>query len=347
MALRIASSVAVTGRSAVASPSASSVVVSTPRRAEPSYVFGSPPRNRSSRVARPTPRMSSPVAMGSSVPACPTLRVPSVRRTTSTTSCDVIPPGLSTSSRPSGFTSQGRNRRRCSQRGDQPRDRARRAVLRGVAGRQPVSAAAEGGGDRGQVVLAARPGADLEPPVGPLLEDGRDVHVADRADEVDQVVGLLRADTGVGQVGLRQVRPDEVDVRVDRGPGQRDRLDAQVLAPVVLVQRLHHARVIERMLAERGGDPERLGRGRLVLEAAGVRDESGVQAGGGLVGHPAAHRLDQPEHHLARGRCGRVDQRDRPQPVVRTVMVDPDDLTGVRRRGSERARAGRTTRSRT
>ncbi len=222
IAERTSSSVDVTGRSAVTSPSASSVVVSTPRRADPSYVFGRSPRNRSNRVARPTPRTSSPVAIGSSVPACPTFRVPSVRRTTSTTSCDVIPPGLSTSSSPSGsVTSRRRAGRRHgrgrSQRGDQPRDRAGGAVLRGVARRQPVPAAAEGGGDRGQVVLAPRARADLEPSVRPLLEHGRDVHVADRADEVDQVVGLLRADAGVGEVRLRQVRPDEVDLRIDRG----------------------------------------------------------------------------------------------------------------------------------
>jgi hypothetical protein len=53
-------------------------------------------------VARPTPRTSNPVAIGSSVPACPTFRVPSDRRTTSTTSWEVIPDGLSTSTSPSG-----------------------------------------------------------------------------------------------------------------------------------------------------------------------------------------------------------------------------------------------------
>ena len=43
-----------------------------------------------------------------------------------------------------------------AQRGDQPRDRSRRTVLRRVAGREPVSAAAEGGGDRREVVRSPR-----------------------------------------------------------------------------------------------------------------------------------------------------------------------------------------------
>ena len=56
----------------------------------------------SSRVARPTPSTSTPVAIGSSVPAWPTLRVPRARRARATTSCEVSPPGLSTTTRPVG-----------------------------------------------------------------------------------------------------------------------------------------------------------------------------------------------------------------------------------------------------
>src|SRR5690349_5376232 len=50
-------------------------------------------------VARPSSTTSSPVAKGSSVPACPTrgaLRLPpSARRTAATTSCELTPAGLS------------------------------------------------------------------------------------------------------------------------------------------------------------------------------------------------------------------------------------------------------------
>src|SRR4051812_7583260 len=56
----------------------------------------------SSFVARSTPTTSTPVAIGSSVPACPTLRVPSSRRTRPTTPCDVSPEALSTTRTPEG-----------------------------------------------------------------------------------------------------------------------------------------------------------------------------------------------------------------------------------------------------
>src|SRR2546423_3821575 len=57
--------------------------------------------NVASRVARPNSSTSRPVANGSRVPRCPMLRSPYMRRTCWTTSCDVIPGGLSTSSSPS------------------------------------------------------------------------------------------------------------------------------------------------------------------------------------------------------------------------------------------------------
>src|SRR5690242_12841311 len=48
------------------------------------------------------PSTSTPVAIGSRVPAWPTLRVPQMRRARPTTSWLVQPCGLSTTSRPSG-----------------------------------------------------------------------------------------------------------------------------------------------------------------------------------------------------------------------------------------------------
>jgi hypothetical protein len=71
---------------AVTSPPASSVEVSTPRTTSPVYDFGAELRNRSRRVAEPTPTTSTPVASGSRVPACPMRRSPKVRRHTATTS---------------------------------------------------------------------------------------------------------------------------------------------------------------------------------------------------------------------------------------------------------------------
>src|SRR5215471_13225923 len=53
-------------------------------------------------VPRPTVSRSRPVAIGSSVPQWPIFFVPSCRRASTTTSCDVIPSALSTSRTPSG-----------------------------------------------------------------------------------------------------------------------------------------------------------------------------------------------------------------------------------------------------
>src|SRR5688500_13217405 len=82
-------------------PVASSVSVSVPNATAASYTFGSPSMYGRSRVACPTSSTSNPVANGSSVPAWPIRRLPVTLRATLTTSCDVMPAGLSTSTIPS------------------------------------------------------------------------------------------------------------------------------------------------------------------------------------------------------------------------------------------------------
>src|SRR4051812_4399366 len=59
---------------------------------------------RRSWIFVPRPRVSSsrPVAIGSSVPQWPTFLIWSLRLTSATTSCDVMPAALSTSRTPSG-----------------------------------------------------------------------------------------------------------------------------------------------------------------------------------------------------------------------------------------------------
>ena len=53
------------------------------------------------RVPLPKPSTSTPVAIGSKVPAWPTLRVPSALRATATTSWLVMAGALSTTKKPS------------------------------------------------------------------------------------------------------------------------------------------------------------------------------------------------------------------------------------------------------
>ena len=152
--------------------------------------------------------------MGSSVPEWPTFFVCRARRTNATASWEVRPCGLSMRRRPSGAGAAGLVRHGST--GSPRSARTSRstvpggAVLRGVAGRQPVPAASEGGGHRGQVVFAARAHAHLEPPVPLLLDDGRHVHLARGADGVDEIVRLGRQHAGAQQIRLRQVGPHEV-----------------------------------------------------------------------------------------------------------------------------------------
>ena len=83
-------------------PVTSSVSVVNPNRRVASYTFSSWDTYSQALAARPNKTTSTPVAMGSSVPVCPTFFVPNSFRTFQTTSCEVIPAGLSTSRMPSG-----------------------------------------------------------------------------------------------------------------------------------------------------------------------------------------------------------------------------------------------------
>src|SRR5580658_4215010 len=86
----------------VISPSASSVLVDWPSLIVAEYSFSVRGRYPSSLVACSTPTTRTPVAIGSREPACPTFLVPASRGIRATTSCDVMPPGLSTMTRPLG-----------------------------------------------------------------------------------------------------------------------------------------------------------------------------------------------------------------------------------------------------
>ena len=118
-------------------------------------------------------------------------------------------------------------------------------------------------------------------------------------------------------------------------PAQRPANQPEVGRSVVLVEHLGEPGVVEIVLAETGGEPERLRGNRLVLEPAGVRDEARIEAERRFARQLPADLVDQPRHELARrGRVG-VHQPDRAAAVVRPMVVDPDQLLGCRRRGLE------------
>ena len=85
-----------TGAVATTSPSASSVEVRAPNEMSATYPLRSSVRRPNNFVARPMPTTSTPLALGSKVPACPTRFSPNARRTRDTTSWLVKPSGLST-----------------------------------------------------------------------------------------------------------------------------------------------------------------------------------------------------------------------------------------------------------
>ena len=89
------SAVTVTGPSASVRPEISCVSVTRPSRSVATYSFSPLSAKETPRVACPTNTGSTPVAMGSSVPAWPTFFVFNIPRSLAHTSIDVQSAGLS------------------------------------------------------------------------------------------------------------------------------------------------------------------------------------------------------------------------------------------------------------
>ena len=142
-------------------------------------------------------------------------------------------------------------------------------------------------------------------PSGAFLQHARDLGFARPAHDVDQALDLLERHAVAREVGLRHLRPHEVLLGHELGAGEHLGEQLQVREPVLLEQRAAQPgdRQVER--GELAGEVEHLGRRRLVLEAAGVAHERGVQAHRGVAGER------QPE--LAR-RAGARARRSRPRP---------------------------------
>src|SRR5687767_8620444 len=176
-----ARSTSVAGVEDVTSPSASSVAVRCPRRMVAVYSLSQPTRKVSRRVALPTPSTSTPVAIGSSVPAWPTLRVPARRRPRPTTSWEVQPAGLSTTSSPSGALM-----RRSVEAGGEPGQGSVRVVEGREAGCEAVATAAEGGAHGTHVDRALGAGGHLEAALERVaLEHDRDLGLDGDPQRVD------------------------------------------------------------------------------------------------------------------------------------------------------------------
>src|SRR5581483_1892127 len=134
----------------ITSPSTSPVVVRAVRSISVRYRLSSPTRYCASRVDAPSSTSRSPVANGSSVPACPA-RAPVRSRSRLTTAKDDGPAGLSARTSPDGLSALG-GMRRDERRADELDDLLDRLRAR-EAGRLAMAAAPALPRDRGDVDL--------------------------------------------------------------------------------------------------------------------------------------------------------------------------------------------------
>src|SRR4051812_32154736 len=169
-------------------PARSCVSVVAPNDSVPAYSLSSLMSKSWIFVPRPRVNKSSPVAIGSSVPQWPTFLIWRRRRTSATTSCDVMPAALSTSRTPSGVAVN--DMANCFQ---DPSFYFRQSSFDPRAGGQLMPAAAKTLADCGDIRrFALRPHADAHLAFRQFLKkDGND-YALDRAEVIDQPLIVFR-----------------------------------------------------------------------------------------------------------------------------------------------------------
>src|SRR6267378_3592627 len=186
------------GRVSNTRPAASCVSVTCPQRTVASYSFSPSAMNPATLVASPTQMGRTPVAVGSRVPVCPTrftLNSPFTRRTTSN---EVGPLGLFTTTTPlrSGMALPQRLR----DLGGDARAHRSLVAFDGAPGRVLVPSAAELLRDGGDVDVPPRAEADVPGAraVLRLPERRRHLHTVDGPRVVDEPVGQVEVGPGAG-----------------------------------------------------------------------------------------------------------------------------------------------------
>src|ERR1700687_1827056 len=318
------------------SPSASSVAVVKPKRMSATWVLGSFSANSASRVADSKRIGSTPVASGSSVPACPTRWAPVSRRSRLTTVNEVSPAALSTLRIPVGkvgtflraaVTSalrRGGNDRLLGGRQHHSHCFVHRTLdLR--TGGADMTAASERSAQRGGVHGSTAAHADFGQRVVDLLEEDGELEPRDAVERVDDALGFGHHSVGFFQHSARHLCPRKPSFHLDShgGEGYAAQLE-RGLGPHLVNHRRDATRV-GTQAGQPGGVVQRARRRVLVTEAAGVGEQGDIEVGRHRLGDRIPEVIEHLHDHLAHRRCLRLDDVDIPEPRVRRMVVDVDD----------------------
>src|SRR5262245_20833362 len=246
------------GRSCSSStdPSRSPVSVTVRRSTSVRYRLSSPTKHEASLVALPDNTSNSPVANGSSVPACP-VRAPVRRRTSATTAKEDGPSGLSIRKIPLGSSARGGTKLAVDELGDLLDRR-----VAGKPGRLAVTAAVRLARDRGDVELVVR-GPEAHPPTRALTprrlaDQRRHLRALDGAQVVDDSLRVRLRRIQVREVALQQVGDHQAPALVDLRPVERACEQLQLRELDRLIDALKDAVHVRAGLHQFGGQAQRL-----------------------------------------------------------------------------------------
>ncbi len=210
-----------------------------------------------------------------------------------------------------------------------------------------MAAPALQGGD-GADVDGLRAEADARARAAVLFfDEGGDLHPVDAAQAVDDAVGLFGA--GAGRRKVVQRDSGHQGAPAGDGPGARDGPGPQAQGGLgaALVEQRVEARDVDAELHQPRRRAERLRRGAVVMEVAGVERDARVEGCGGLRRRLQPERAGDVAHELAGAACGTAHERELAVMRVVVVVVDIDghvapagQRQAVRVAGVERVQRG-------
>src|ERR1700722_16758586 len=216
---------------------------------------------------------SSPVAIGSSVPQWPTFLIPSWRRTSATTSCDVMPSALSTRKTPS-------------------RDVANdvthflqnllfylgKRAFNTRASRKGMSAATEFLTDRAHVnLIALRAHTDPDLPVGQFLKKDCNDHSVNRAEVIDQALVIFRQHAELLCGSETQLKTRDAVVGIETHCAEKLAQQFNASPRIIFVSKLADLSNIHSSSNQLGGDFKSPRRCIRVLKRTGVSGDGDVK----------------------------------------------------------------------